>query len=125
MMSEEKKESMVIIATHGCEDPERASMPFVLGTAALVMESEVTVVLNGVGVLLAKKGCYEHVFAGGKDPLKKLVDNFVELGGKIWVCAPCIKEREITEDMLLETAETVTAGRVVRACIEADATLTF
>jgi len=125
MMSEEKKESMIIIATHGCEDPERASLPFVLGNAALVMESEVTVVLQGVGVLLAKQGCYEHVFAGGMDPLKKLVDTYVELGGKIWVCTPCIKEREITEDMLIEVAETVTAGRVVQACIEADATLNY
>lgn len=35
-------------------------------------------------VLIAKESCYEHVFAAAPDPLKKLVDTFVEQGGKIW-----------------------------------------
>jgi uncharacterized protein len=122
----EKREKIVLIATHGPEDPERASLPFVLGNAALALEvSEVIVVLQGIAVTLAKKGCYEHVFASGLDSLKKLVDDFVELGGQIWVCTPCIKERAITQEMLIEQAKPVTAGKVVQACIEADATLNY
>lgn len=124
-MPEDKQEKMVIFATHGGEDPDRATMPFIMGNAALAMEAEVTVVLNGVAVTLAKKGCYEHVFAAGQDPLKKLVDTFMELGGQIWVCTPCIRERQITEDMLVQTARPVTAGKVVDACLAADAILNF
>ncbi len=124
-MSEEKTEKMVVFATHGGEDPERASLPFVMGNAALAMDVEVTVVLQGTGVSLAKQGCYEHVFASGLDPLKKLVDTFVEFGGRIFVCIPCIQERKISEDMLVPSAEPVKAGRVVEAVLEADAVLNY
>ena len=74
---------------------------------------------------LAKKGCYEHIFAGGLDPLKKLVDTFVELGGEILVCTPCIKERQITKDMLLDGIELLAGGTLVQACIDADAVLNY
>lgn len=121
----ERQDKMVIIATSGGEDPERASLPFVIGNAALVMETEVVVVLQGSAVTLAKKGCYEHIFASGLDSLKKLVDTFVELGGQIWVCSPCIKERQITTDMLIDKAKPATAGSVVSACMEASATLNY
>ena len=125
MSEEEKKEKVVIIATHGGEDPERASLPFVMGNAALAMDAEVIVALQSTAVTLAKKGCYEHVFAGGLDPLKKLVDDFIEFGGKIYVCAPCIKERQITTDMLIDTAEVIAGGRLIQHCIEADAVLNY
>ncbi len=121
----EKTEKIVIFATHGPEDPERASLPFVMGTAALAMDSQATIILQGTGVILAKKGCYEHVFAAGLPPLKELVHDFVELGGKIWVCMPCIKERQITKDMLVEEAETTAAGKVVTELLAANATLNY
>ncbi|NOZ86564.1 MAG: multidrug transporter [Deltaproteobacteria bacterium] len=124
-MSEEKKEKIVIIGTHGGDDPERASLPFVVGNAALAMDVDVVVALQGNGVTLAKKGCYEHIFAGGLDPLKKLADTFLELGGKIWVCTPCIKERQITKEMLVDNVELMAGGKLVQACIEADAVLNY
>ena len=118
-------EKIVIFATHGPEDPERASLPFVMGNAALVMDSEATVVLQGTGVTLAKKGCYEHVFAAGLPSLKSLVHDFIDQGGKIWVCVPCIKERQITPDMLVDEAETTAAGKVITEVLEADAVLNY
>jgi predicted peroxiredoxin len=124
-MVESKTEKIVVFATHGTEDPERASLPFVCANAALAMDVQATVVLQGTGVLLAKKGCYEHVFCAGFDPLKKLVDAFLEFGGKIFVCIPCIQERQITNDMLIENAEPVKAGRVVQEALEADAVLNY
>jgi predicted peroxiredoxin len=124
-MEESKPEKIVIIATHGPEDPERASIPFVCANAALAMDVQATVILQGTGVLLAKKGCYEHVFCAGFDPLKKLVDTFLEFGGKIFVCIPCIQERKITNDMLIEKADPVKAGRVVQEVLEAKGVLNY
>ncbi|MBN1547726.1 MAG: DsrE family protein [Syntrophaceae bacterium] len=124
-MSDEKTEKMVIFVTHGGEDPERATLPFVVANAALAMEVGVTVILQGTAVTLAKKGCYEHVFAAGLDPLKKQVDNFFEFGGVMYVCIPCIEERKITPDMLVEKAKLVKAGTVVQACLEANAVLNY
>ncbi len=125
MSDEEKTEKIVIFATHGPEDPEMASLPFVIGNAALALDVKVTIVLQGVGVILATKGCYEHVFAGGLSPLKELVDSFIELGGRILVCGPCINERRITAEMLVDKAEISAAGKVVTASIEADAVLNY
>jgi predicted peroxiredoxin len=124
-MEESKAEKIVVIATHGPEDPERATIPFVVANAALAMDVQVTLVLQGTGVLLAKKGCYEHVFCAGFDPLKKQVDNFLEFGGKILVCIPCIQERQITNDMLIDKAEPAKAGRVVQESLEAKAVLNY
>ena len=121
----DRTEKVVIFATHGPEDPERASLPFVMGNAALVMDAETTIVLQGTGVTLAKKGCYEHIFAAGLPSLQSLVHDFVEQGGKIWVCIPCIKERQITLDMLVDEAETTAAGKVIAEVLEADAVLNY
>jgi len=43
----EKTEKIVIFATHGPEDPERAALPFVIGNATLAMDAECVVVLQG------------------------------------------------------------------------------
>jgi len=121
----EQTEKIVIIATHGPEDPEGASFPFLMGNAALAMDSHAIIVLQGAGVFLAKKGCYEHVFAAGFPPLKELVQSFVELGGKIWVCIPCIEERKITKDMLLDGTELAKSGKVILEVLDANATLNY
>jgi len=124
-MTEEKKEKLVIFATHGPDEPERAILPFVMGNGALAMDVEAVVILQASAVVLAKKGCYEHVFAAGLPPLKKLVDDFIELGGKLLVCTPCIKERQITTDMLVESAEPIAAGRAVSETLEASGVLNY
>lgn len=124
-MAEEITEKIVIVATHGCEDPERASLPFVLANASLAMDTHAVVILQGTAVTLAKKGCYEHVFAAGLPSLKELVDSFIQLGGSLLVCSPCIQERQITTDMLVETAQPIKAARVVMELLEANATLSY
>jgi uncharacterized protein involved in oxidation of intracellular sulfur len=124
-MSEEKPEKVLIIATHGPDDLERATFPFVIANAALVMDTEAVVVLQGAAVLLAKKGSFEHVYAGGLPPLKDLMKTFLEQGGKLLVCSPCIKERQIDESMLLDNAETIAGARVVQEALEANAVLNY
>ena len=124
-MSEEKTEKIVIFGTHGSEDPDRASLPFVIGNAALVMEVKVTIMLQGSAVFLAKKGCYEHVFAAGLPPLKDLVDSFIELGGTLLICTPCIQERKITPDMLVKIAKPVKAARAVMEILDATNVMTY
>jgi len=121
----EKREKLVIFGTHGPEDPERASLPFVLGNAALVMEVEVTVMLQGTAVLLAKSGCYEHVFAAGLPSLKDLVDSFLQQGGMLLICTPCINERKIGKELLLEGALPVKAARAVMEVLEATAVMSY
>jgi len=118
-------EKIIYIATHAGEDPERASLPFVLASAAQVMEVEAVVALQGTGVYLAKKGYLEHVFAAGLPPLKDLVQNFIDGGGKVLVCVPCIRERKISESDLIEGALPTAAAALTQEILDAKATLVY
>jgi predicted peroxiredoxin len=122
---QEQQEKIVIVATNGGEDPERASLPFVVANAALAMDTQAVVILQGTAVTVAKKGCYEHVFAAGLPPLKELVDSFLEMGGTLLVCMPCIEERKIGKEMLVEKAQPIKAARVVMEVLEAKATVCY
>lgn len=118
-------EKMVYIVTHAGEDPERATFPFMLATAAQAMEVEVVVALQGVSVFLAKKGYLEHVAAAGLPALKDLVGRYLEAGGKLLICTPCIRERNIEESDLIEGAELIAAARLNQEILSANATLVY
>ena len=124
-MAEGKEDKIVIIATHGAEDPERATLPFVVANAAQAMDTKAVVILQGYAVTLAMPGTYEHVFAAGLPSLKELVDSFLKQGGEVLVCTPCIKARQIGTELLIEGAKPIAAARVVAECLEAKATLNY
>ncbi|MCK8600255.1 DsrE family protein [Desulfoferrobacter suflitae] len=120
-----KKEKIIYILTHGADDPERATLPFVLANAAQAMDVEAVMVLQAAAVFLATSGCLSHVFAAGLPPLKQLVDNFIEEGGKILVCTPCIKERHIEESELIPGMIPTAAGALVLEILSANSTLVY
>ena len=102
-----------------------ASLPFVLANAALAMDVEAVVALQGPAVFLAKKGCLEHVHAAGFSPLKELVDNFLELGGKLLICVPCIEERKIDIADLIENATPAAGVTLTEEILSSNATLVY
>ncbi len=65
------------------------------------------------------------MFAAGLPPLKDLMDSFAKAGGALLVCTPCIKERRIAPEMLVEGAKPIAAARLVQECLEAKATLNY
>ena len=123
----EKTEKILYIGTCAGEDPEKAAMPFVMANAAMAMDIETTVVLQGNAVYLAQKGYVDTMLPpGGFPPVKKLLSDFMELGGNLLVCIPCIKERNIDETTdLIEGAQTTAAGTVTVAALEADAVFVY
>ena len=121
----EQTEKIVYIATHGGENPEMASLPFVLANAALAMDVEAVVALQGTAVTLAKEGCLQHIFAAGLPPLKELVDAFLEQGGRLMVCVPCIRERKLDESELIDGIELMAAAKLTSELLSANATLVY
>ncbi|HDP76093.1 MAG TPA: sulfur reduction protein DsrE [Bacteroidales bacterium] len=120
------KEKLVILVTHGPDDQEKVTLPFVMATAAQTMDVDVTVILQAAGVLIAKKGgCIENVKAPGLMPLKELMDTFLENGGKLLLCTPCVKERGIAENELIEGSQLIAAGTVISESLTANAVLTY
>ena len=106
-------EKLVIMATHGPEDPERATVPFVMACAALASDVEVVMGFQVDGVRLVELGVADTVQAPEFPPLAKLVADFIELGGVALVCGPCAKSRGITAEQLVAGAEIVAAARFV------------
>lgn len=121
----EKEEKVFYVVTHAGEDAERASLPFTIANAALVMDMQATIFLHGNGVWLAKKGYAEHVKAMGFDPLKKLLDDFFALGGKMYVCVPCLQGRDIDKSDLIEGAETTAAAKITQEMLTAQVHLVY
>jgi uncharacterized protein involved in oxidation of intracellular sulfur len=126
-MSDSNVEKNLYIATCGGDSPEKAAMPFVMANAALAMDVQATVCLQGNGVYLAQKGYAKHMVApGGFPSMAKLIGDFIELGGKLLVCAPCIKERQIDEERdLVEGAEITAAGALNLLAMESKAVFVY
>jgi predicted peroxiredoxin len=91
---------------HCRTDGDKATLAFVVANAALGSDKDTLMFLMSDGVWAAVKGEAEKInedepFA----PLKDLVGKFMAGGGKMYVCAPCIKKRHIGEDQLIDGAE--------------------
>ena len=125
-MSETKEEKILYIATCAGDNPEKAAMPLVMANAALAMDIKATVVLQGNGVYLAQKGYVDTMLpAGGFPPVKELLASFMELGGELKVCVPCLKERNINESELVDGSQTTAGGALNLEAIEANAVMVY
>jgi len=125
-MAENKEEKILYIGTCAGEDPEKASMPFVMACAALAMDIKATVVLQGNAVYLAQKGYIDKMPPGGGfPPMTELFGNFMKLGGELKVCVPCLKFRHIEESELVAGSQTTAAGALNIAAIEASAVMVY
>ncbi len=122
---ETQKEKIVIIDTIGQENPEKATLPFVLATAAQASDVEVVIFLQSSAVVLAKKGEAEKIQAPGFLPLHELINSYIEMGGTLKLCSPCLKERSIAKEDLIEGCEIIAAGTIVTESLSAKSVITY
>jgi predicted peroxiredoxin len=119
-------DKLVIMCTHGVESPGRATIPFVMATAAQASDVEVFMGFQAEGVTLAAKGAADRVAAPGFPPLKDLLAAYVEAGGKLHVCGPCLAARKIDPKKdLTEAAGVMNAAGFVKECTEATSVLVY
>ena len=118
-------EKLVIMVTHGPEDAELATIPFVMAAAALASDVAVVMGFQAEGVRLVQEGIAEKVEAPEFTPLRELLPTIRELGGSLLVCNPCIKSRQIPEEALVEGAEVVSAGRFIAEITSATQSLVY
>jgi predicted peroxiredoxin len=116
---------IIVHATHGQEDPERATLPFIVANVAANADQEAVVLLTIEGVWLATKGYADTIEKAGFPPLREVIQAFVANGGQIWVCGTCAKPRGISETDLIPRATIVTAAHVVDYLASGAATLTI
>lgn len=119
-------QKLFIMCTHGAEDPERATIPFVMATAAQAMDVAVVMGFQANGVTLATKAAAGRIAAPSFPPLKDLVVAYREAGGEFLVCGPCVQSRKIDpKNDLVEGATVVSAATFVKECIEATNVLNY
>lgn len=114
---------ILVNCNNGQDDPERATLPFVVGNVAASADQETVVFLTIEGVRIATKGYAEGIHKEGFQPLADVVKSFLANGGQIWACAACTNPRGITEADLIEGAKIVTAANVVEYALSGATTM--
>jgi len=118
-------EKLVIMVTHGPDEAELATIPFVMAGAALASDVEIVMGFQAEGVRLAQDGIADKVEAPEFAPLRELLPTIREMGGKFLVCNPCIKSRQIPAEALIEGAEVVAAARFIAEITSATNSLVY
>lgn len=116
---------LVFVLTHGPEDPERATIPFVMAAAAQASGAEALLVFQSNSVLLLRKGMAEHVPSAGFAPLPDLMNIYREGGGRLFACVPCLNARNLTAEDLIDGVDLVAGGAVVKEFLEATNVISY
>ena len=111
--------------THGSDDPERATLPFVAANVATNAGQQAIVVCTIGAVWLGTYGGADGIEANGLPPLAALIGDFVASGGAIWLCGACTKPRGISEANVAKGACIVGAARIVEAVVNGSPSVAF
>ena len=95
---------VVINLATGLEDPERATVAFLVGTAAVEQGKAVAMFLTKEAVRLALPGVAEAVACDGCPPLSRLFQQYADGGGELLVCPICFNARRLSDRELAGNA---------------------
>ena len=116
---------LIVSCSHGKEDAERATLPFIVGNVAASADQQTSVLLTIDGVWVATKGYADDIQKEGFPALREVLSSFIANGGEVWVCGTCAKPRGITDGDLIEGARIVTAAYFVEQIAAGAATIAF
>ena len=118
-------EKLIFNCTHGKEDPERATLPFVAANIAATTGQEAVVLCTIDAVWLGTAGGTEGIASPGLPVLADLYRDFVANGGEVWLCGACTKPRGIAEESVAQGARIVGAAKVVEEVVAGARTVAF
>ena len=110
-------EKLIFTCTHGKEDAERATLPFVAANVAAIAGQEALVLCTIDAVWLGTQDGTNGIASEGLPVLADLYTEFIENGGQVWLCGACTKPRGITEDHVAKGATIVGAAKVVEEIV--------
>lgn len=76
---------ILAVATHGTDDPTKASLAFVTAVGAIGAGKEVAIALLAEGVNMAKPSVANSIQGVGFPPLSALIEKVVEAGVPVYV----------------------------------------
>ncbi len=116
---------LFIMVTTGPENPELATIPFVMATAAQAGDVEVVMGFQGNGSMLVVECISDHVSANGFPELSELIEIYIEAGGKMYVCETCLGSRQVKEEELIKGATIVGASSFVSEIMSSTQSLVY
>lgn len=96
---------VIVSCTHGEEDPDRVTVSYLTAGAALDAGKDVVMWLSADGVPLALAGYADRIRADAEPTVAKIHAQFIEKGGRFYVCPICFNDRELDEAQLVDRAE--------------------
>ncbi len=125
-MTDTKNENIVYVLTKGTDNPEMVLIAFTHAVGALTMDVGAKLVLIGPAVNLAQKGVDKHVKFEGLKPMDELLANFLDMGGELYLCTPCVKGRGYDEKTeLIEQAKPIAAAVYTQMLLDASAVVSY
>jgi predicted peroxiredoxin len=119
------KQKLVIVISRGFDD-ERASVAWSIANASVASDFDLTVFLVAAGVDWARRGAAEAARPNPLDPpIKTMLDNVMQSGGKVLVCPPCAQVRGYESDDLIEGVTVAGAPAMLEVVKQGAATLSF
>jgi predicted peroxiredoxin len=117
--------SFIVIGTHGEEDIEKATMAFACADASAALGIKTRIFLTGNGVKLAQKGFADKLPAvKGMASIRELMTAFVEGGGALQVCIPCLESRGISKDSFIDGTQFINLMDFAVETLDADRVFT-
>ncbi|HEY7205048.1 MAG TPA: DsrE family protein [Methylomirabilota bacterium] len=107
------------------DNPDKATVAFVLANAAVGSGKETLVFLSVEGVRLSQKGYADEIREEGFTPLKELMESFAKAGGTMYVCSPCFKKRKLDENGLVAGASIVGGAKLVEFLSDGSPSISF
>lgn len=99
---------LINLAT-GLEDPERVTVAFLVGGAAVQRGETAAMWLTKEAVRLSLPGHAEAVACEGCPPLPRLFEQYADGGGELLVCPICFNARKLDETAMVANARLVGA----------------
>jgi predicted peroxiredoxin len=118
-------EKLIFNCTHGKEDPERATLPFVAANIAAAAGQDAVVLCTVDAVWLGTSDGSDGIAQPGLPVLADLYQEFIDNGGEVWLCGACTKPRGITEDRVTKGSTIVGAAKVVEEIVLGAKTVAF
>lgn len=121
----ENARKLAIVVSRGLDD-ERATVAFTIANTGIASGQQVTLFMVSAAVDVVRKGAADHVRMNPFDPpMKELIDNFQNAGGRILVCPPCAKVRGYAEDDFIDGVQVVGSPALHAQILDGAATLSF
>ena len=96
---------VIVGCSHGDENPDAVVVSYLTAGAALDQGHDVVIWLTSEGVRLALEGYVDPIREGQEPPVKRVHDQFIEKGGRFYVCPVCFNDRKLDDGRLVANAE--------------------